>query len=82
MLIQATDKHGGLDPTRSFVIGDRMMDVGMAHSVGAKGILVPEPGDQYNIEKEIRASSTKPDFRADTFIQAVGWILERLDNRD
>jgi D-glycero-D-manno-heptose 1,7-bisphosphate phosphatase len=81
MLIQARDKHG-LDLTKSFVIGDRMMDVAMAHSVGAKGILVPEPGDQYNIEKEIREATTKPDFRADTFMQAVDWILERLDNRD
>jgi D-glycero-D-manno-heptose 1,7-bisphosphate phosphatase len=81
MLIQARDKHG-LDLTRSFVIGDRMMDVGMAHSVGAKGILVPEPGDQYNIEKEIRESTTKPDFRADTFVQAVDWILERPDKKD
>ena len=58
------------------------MDVGMAHAVCAKGILVPEPGDQYNIEKEIRESTTKHDFRADTFMQAVDWILERLDNRD
>ena len=81
MLIQARDKHG-FDLTRSFVIGDRMMDVGMAHAVGAKGILVPEPGDQYNIEKEIRESTTKPDFRTDTFIQAVDWILERLEKRD
>ena len=81
MLIQAKDKHG-FDLTESFVIGDRMMDVGMAHAVGAKGILVPEPGDQYNIEKEIRESTTKPDFRADAFMQAVDWILERLDKRD
>ena len=81
MLMQAKDKHG-FDLTRSFVIGDRVMDVGMAHAVGAKGILVPEPGDQYNIEKEIRESTTKPDFRADTFMQPVYWILEWLDNRD
>ena len=64
------------------LLRDRMMDVGMAHAVGAKGILIPEPGDQYNIEKEIRESTTKPDFRADTFMQAVDWILERLDKRD
>lgn len=81
MLIQAKDKHG-LDLTRSFVIGDRMMDVGMAHSVGAKGILVPEPGDQYNIEKEIKESTTKADFRAETFANAVDWILEKLDKRE
>jgi hypothetical protein len=53
-----------------------------SRSDGAKGILVPEPGDQYDIEKEIREATTKPDFRADTFMQAVDWILERLDKRD
>jgi D-glycero-D-manno-heptose 1,7-bisphosphate phosphatase len=81
MLTQARDKHG-LDLTRSFVIRDRMMDVGTARSVGAKGILVPEPGNLYNIKKEIGKSTTKPDFRADAFMQAVDWILEGFDKRD
>ena len=79
--LQAKDKRG-FDFSRMFDIGDRRMDVGMTRSVGAKGILVPEPEDQYNIDREIRGSTTKPDFRADTLMQAVDWILERLDKRD
>jgi len=59
-----------------------MMDVEMAHAVGARGILVPEPGDQYNVEKEIRESKEKPDFRAATFVEAVRWILSHLGRSD
>jgi len=81
MLLEASEEHG-IDLKHSFVIGDRMMDIEMAHAVHAKGILVPEPGNQYNVEKGIRESKTKPDFGADTFMQAVDWILERIRKRD
>ena len=74
MLIEAEKKHG-FDLAKSFVIGDRMMDIEMAHKVNAIGILVPEPGDQYHVDNEIRASKQKPDFRAKTFLDAVNWIL-------
>jgi D-glycero-D-manno-heptose 1,7-bisphosphate phosphatase len=77
MLLQAKEKHG-FDLKRSFVIGDRMMDVSMAHSVGALGILVPEPGDQYNIEKEILESRDRPEFKTNTLTEAVDWILKRI----
>jgi len=81
MLLKARDEHG-IDLKQSFVIGDRMMDVEMAHAVGAKAILVPEPGDQYDIEKEIRASPEHPDSRTNSFMNAVEWILRLvLNNR-
>ncbi|MFH1580276.1 MAG: HAD family hydrolase [Thermoplasmatota archaeon] len=77
MLLRAKEKHG-FDIAKSFVIGDRMLDVEMAHAVGAKAVLVPEPGDQYNVDKEIRESKDEPDFRTETFMEAVDWVLERL----
>jgi D-glycero-D-manno-heptose 1,7-bisphosphate phosphatase len=46
MLLEANDEHG-VDLKHSFVIGDRIMDIEMVHAVGARGMLVPEPGDQY-----------------------------------
>ena len=81
MLLRAKEKHG-FDLTKSFVIGDRMLDVEMAHAVGAKVALVPEPGDQYNIEKEIKESRDRPGFRATKFIEAVDWILMRLGREE
>ena len=81
MLLEASDEHG-IDLKHSFVIGDRMMDIEMAHAVSAKAILVPEPGDQYDIEKEIHASPEVPDYRTDSFMNAVEWILRLvLNNR-
>lgn len=80
MLLRAMEKHG-FDLGRSFVIGDRMMDVELAHAVGAKGVLVPEPGDQYHVDREIEKSASKPDFRAPDFISGVRWILTRIRAR-
>lgn len=77
MLLKASDEHG-IDLRHSFVIGDRMMDIEMAHKVGAKGILVPEPGNQYHVEKEMEASEEKPDYGTDTFMNAVEWILRTV----
>ena len=39
LVLQAVDDLG-LDPTRSFVVGDKWSDIAVAHSVGATGILV------------------------------------------
>ncbi len=80
MLLQAKDKHG-FDLERSFVVGDRMMDVELARAVGATGILVPEPGDQYRVADEIAKSRCRPDFSARDFAQAVDWILGRVRRR-
>ncbi len=80
LLLQAKEKHG-FDLESSYVIGDRMMDIELAHKVGAVGVLVPEPGDQYHVEDEIKASKEKPDHRAKSFDEAVSWILERTSKR-
>ena len=41
----------------------------------ATSVLVPEPGDQYNIERDIEDSPENPDYRTDTFMNVVEWIL-------
>jgi len=77
LLRQASEKHG-IDLGVSFVIGDRMMDIEMARAVGSTGILVPEPGDQYNVGKEIKESKEKPDFIAKSFLEAADYVLANL----
>jgi D-glycero-D-manno-heptose 1,7-bisphosphate phosphatase len=63
----------GLDPARSFVVGDKWLDVGLARAVGARGILVrtgtgaaeearPQPG-------------VSADAIVDNLAGAVSWIL-------
>ena len=77
MLLRAAEKHG-IDLAKSYVIGDRMMDVEMAHAVRAIGILVPEPGDQYSVGDEIEGSEEGPDFMADDFLGAAEWLRKHI----
>src|SRR5205809_742590 len=39
-LVERAARELGLDPARSFVVGDRWRDIGLARTVGARGILV------------------------------------------
>jgi len=80
MLLDAAVKHD-INLKESFVIGDRMMDIECAHNVGARAVLVPEPGDQYDVASERQLSKEKPDFEARDFEEAVDWILRRIQDR-
>ena len=77
MLLDAAAKHG-VDLKESFVIGDRMMDVELAHKVGARAVLVPEPGDQYDVGSEKKRSKERPDMETESLADAVLWILARI----
>ena len=62
-----------IEPARSFVVGDKWLDVGAARTVGGRGILV-RTGYGAAEERE-----PPPDLSADAvvdnLIEAVGWIL-------
>ena len=65
----------GLDPARSFVVGDKWIDVGAAHAAGARGILVRTG---YGAAEE---TEPPPDLTADAvvdnLVEAVSWILRQ-----
>ncbi|MGE5361377.1 MAG: D-glycero-alpha-D-manno-heptose-1,7-bisphosphate 7-phosphatase [Bacteroidales bacterium] len=62
-----------IDLARSFVIGDRWLDVEMAQNAGARGILV-RTGYGAAEEREPKPG-VAPAFIADNVIAAVAWIL-------
>ena len=65
----------GLDLSRSFVVGDKIGDVELAHRVGAKGILVLTG---YGLgERDFRRHlwPVTPDHIAEDLLHAVQWIL-------
>jgi histidinol-phosphate phosphatase family protein len=76
-LIDQAARHLRVDATRSFVVGDKWLDVGLARSVGARGILVRTG---YGAEEERRPP---PHLTADAVVDhlndAVGWILGHLN---
>lgn len=65
----------GVDPHRSFTVGDRWLDVGLARSVGAKGVLVRTG---YGLTEEGRPPhGVAADAVVDNLAGAASWILEQ-----
>jgi D-glycero-D-manno-heptose 1,7-bisphosphate phosphatase len=66
----------GLDPARSFVVGDTWLDVGLARAVGARGILVRTGAGA------AREAHPPADLAADAVVDnlaaAAAWILTNL----
>jgi D-glycero-D-manno-heptose 1,7-bisphosphate phosphatase len=65
----------GVDPARSFVVGDRWLDVGLARTVSAQGVLVRTGyGDR---EESRPPRGMTADAVVDNLIAASSWILQR-----
>ncbi|MCD6292735.1 MAG: HAD family hydrolase [Deltaproteobacteria bacterium] len=76
LLHQAAARHH-LDLSKSYVIGDKLIDVELALRVGGKGILV-ETGYGKNEKEKIYKSKIRPDFIAADLDHAVSWILKKM----
>lgn len=73
MIHQAQAKFD-LDLAQSFVVGDKMADVGLAQAVGARGVLVKTG---YGAGELDRHGGRAPGAAhvADTLMEAVSWML-------
>jgi D-glycero-D-manno-heptose 1,7-bisphosphate phosphatase len=67
----------GIDPTRSYMIGDRIVDVEFGHKIGAKGILVLTGYGKGELTYRNGQWGEKPDFVAQDLYDAVRWIITR-----
>jgi D-glycero-D-manno-heptose 1,7-bisphosphate phosphatase len=65
----------GIDPTRSYMIGDRMIDVEFGHTIGAKGILVLTGYGKGELAYRDGHGRGPPDFIAQDLYDAVRWIM-------
>ena len=74
LVLQASEEMG-LDPKRSYMVGDRWSDIKTAANCGATSILVRTGygrGDEQYIGPH---QEIQPDFKADDLSGAVDWIL-------
>ena len=77
-MIRQAEADLGIDPSRSYVIGDRWLDVQLARNVGARGILVRTG---YGATEERQPpDGVAAEAIADNLIDAAAWIL-RNQNR-
>jgi len=79
-MIRQAARDLDIAPARSYVVGDRWLDVQLAHNVGASGILVRTG---YGASEERQPpDGTKAEMVADNLIEAVTWILRRTKNQE
>ena len=78
MLYRAELEHG-LHLSQSFVVGDKLIDIELAHRVGAKGILVRTGYGQEELRKSEKADCPTPDHVANDLLSAVHWIIDQLE---
>lgn len=73
-LIERATADLQLDPSRSYVIGDKWLDVQLGHAVGARSILV-RTGWGRESERR-RPDGQRVDAICDNLMHAVAWILD------
>ena len=74
-MIRSAARDLGLDLARSFVVGDRWLDIEMAHAGGAAGILVLTGYGRTEASRP--RDGVKAEAVVDNLIQATTWILRR-----
>ena len=73
MLHQAAREHN-IDLERSYVIGDKTLDIEMAKSVGARGVLVLTGFGRDSIRR-FKGKDVQPDLVSENILEAIRTIL-------
>ncbi len=77
MLLQAKEDFD-LDLSKSYMIGDKISDVELAHKVAAKGVLVLTGYGRGSYEHDQDQWEVEPDYVAEDLFDAVEWIIMDL----
>lgn len=76
-LIEKATAELDIDMGRSYVIGDRWLDISFAHNANLPGILVLTGYGKGDLEYIVPYEVTKPTFVTEDLLGAVTWILEQ-----
>lgn len=71
----AINEHN-IDVKKSYMLGDKILDIGAGKKISVRTVLIPEP----HLRKELLSKKFEweyyPDYIANNFIDAVEWILK------
>lgn len=76
-MLQRAARELNLDPTASFVVGDRYLDVQMGFNAGARSVLVLTGYGKGEYKYNKKSWPRQPDFVAEDLDSAVDWILDQ-----
>jgi len=71
----AIEKHD-IDVDRSYMIGDKILDICAGQKIGVKTVLIPEAHNRTKILSEKNEWECCPDYIADDFMEAAKWIIK------
>ena len=74
-LVYRARQELGLPAHRSFVIGDRAIDIALARTIGAIGVFVLSGYQPHQEQAQMGAGRLSPDFTAKDLSEAVDWVL-------
>ncbi len=77
LLVKAAEELA-VDLSKSYVVGDRFLDIELAHNAGAKGIMVLTGYGRGELTYLGESSLVKPDFVAEDLLEAAEWILQDI----
>ena len=76
LLLQAAAEHG-VDLSRSYMVGDTVLDIEAARRAGATGVLVLTGYGKGDLIFRMKQRGLTPAHVAGDLLEAVEWILER-----
>lgn len=76
---KAINEHD-IDVKQSYMLGDKILDVGAGKKIGVRTIIIPEPQVREELIYKKNECENNPDYVADDFMDAVEWILKLKGN--
>ncbi|MFZ5995276.1 MAG: D-glycero-alpha-D-manno-heptose-1,7-bisphosphate 7-phosphatase [Thermodesulfobacteriota bacterium] len=77
-LLKKAAQELAIDLSKSYVVGDRFLDIELAHNAGAKGILVLTGYGRGELMYQGDSNPTKPDFVAEDLWEAAQLIIKDI----
>ena len=74
-MVRQAQARAAFDLSRSFVVGDKMSDIGLAASVGARGVLVRTGHGEGEATRMPDAPAAAPAFIGANLMDATSWML-------
>jgi len=80
-MIDQALRDGGIDLSRSYLIGDQGRDMELAKRIGARSILVTAGADRSRPAATVESAELVPDWKASSLAEAADWILSDAERR-